>query len=94
MVHFNVYPSQSYAGKYVPAIAHYIHMQNPVMTMKINLKGIALGDAYSDPESVGGSFFLSILFLKESKYPLIRWRLLLPYRPNFVKGNTVGQLTF
>ncbi|OWK06575.1 hypothetical protein Celaphus_00012088, partial [Cervus elaphus hippelaphus] len=41
----------SYAGKYVPAIAHYIHILNPVTTMKINLKGIALGDAYSDPKS-------------------------------------------
>ncbi|XP_012576512.1 PREDICTED: probable serine carboxypeptidase CPVL [Condylura cristata] len=43
---------ESYAGKYVPAIAHYIHILNPRMEMKINLKGIALGDAYSDPESI------------------------------------------
>ena len=77
MVCFNVCPSQSYAGKYVPAIAHYIHTLNPVTTMKINLKGIALGDAYSDPKSVGGSSFLSILFLKEMQSPLIRQLLLL-----------------
>lgn len=56
MVHFNIYPSQSYAGKYVPAIAHYIHMLNPILSVKINLKGIAIGDAYFDPESVGVCF--------------------------------------
>ncbi|KAI5948067.1 putative serine carboxypeptidase CPVL [Manis javanica] len=43
---------ESYAGKYVPAIAHYIRVLNPVMSMKISLKGIAIGDAYSDPESL------------------------------------------
>ena len=64
MVHFNTRPSQSYAGKYVPALAHYIHTLNPVMTTKINLKGVAIGDAYSDPESVGVSFFFSVLSLK------------------------------
>ncbi|XP_022440029.1 probable serine carboxypeptidase CPVL [Delphinapterus leucas] len=64
---------ESYAGKYVPAIAHYIHMLNPVMTMKINLKGIALGDAYSDPESIiqGYAPFLfqiGLLDEKQRKY--------------------------
>ncbi|XP_051007559.1 probable serine carboxypeptidase CPVL isoform X2 [Acomys russatus] len=43
---------ESYAGKYVPAIAHYIHSLNPVRPFKIHLKGIAIGDAYSDPESI------------------------------------------
>ncbi|XP_012496131.1 PREDICTED: probable serine carboxypeptidase CPVL [Propithecus coquereli] len=43
---------ESYAGKYVPAIAHYIHTLNPPTRLKINLKGIAIGDAYSDPESI------------------------------------------
>ncbi|XP_049637842.1 probable serine carboxypeptidase CPVL [Suncus etruscus] len=43
---------ESYAGKYVPAIAHYIHILNPSSKMQINLKGIAIGDAYSDPESI------------------------------------------
>ncbi|XP_016077741.1 PREDICTED: probable serine carboxypeptidase CPVL [Miniopterus natalensis] len=47
---------ESYAGKYVPAIAHYIHTINPVLTVKINLKGIAMGDAYSDPESIIGGY--------------------------------------
>lgn len=57
--HFNICSSQSYAGKYVPAIAHYIHSLNPVREFKIRLEGIAIGDAYSDPESVGDPPFLS-----------------------------------
>ncbi|XP_058383579.1 probable serine carboxypeptidase CPVL [Diceros bicornis minor] len=64
---------ESYAGKYVPAIAHYIHMLNPVMTMKINLKGIAIGDAYSDPESIIGGYAaflyqIGLLDEKQRKY--------------------------
>ncbi|XP_069853330.1 probable serine carboxypeptidase CPVL [Dipodomys merriami] len=47
---------ESYAGKYVPAIAHYIHTRNSEKKLKINLKGIALGDAYSDPESIIGGY--------------------------------------
>ncbi|KAM4873798.1 putative serine carboxypeptidase CPVL [Thomomys bottae] len=47
---------ESYAGKYVPAIAHYIHSRNPKTKLKINLKGIALGDAYSDPETIIGGY--------------------------------------
>ncbi|XP_075811448.1 putative serine carboxypeptidase CPVL isoform X2 [Microtus pennsylvanicus] len=43
---------ESYAGKYVPAIAHYIHTLNPSKVFKIQLEGIAIGDAYSDPESI------------------------------------------
>ena len=44
---------QSYAGKYVPAIGYKIHtenMNNPAV--KINLKGLATGDGWSDPENV------------------------------------------
>ncbi|XP_077712504.1 putative serine carboxypeptidase CPVL isoform X1 [Canis aureus] len=66
---------ESYAGKYVPALAHYIHIlnPNPMMSMKINLKGIALGDAYSDPESIieGYATFLyqiGLLDEKQRKY--------------------------
>ncbi|XP_055467850.1 probable serine carboxypeptidase CPVL [Psammomys obesus] len=47
---------ESYAGKYVPAIAHYIHSFNPLRLFKIRLKGIAIGDAYSDPESIIGGY--------------------------------------
>ena len=41
---------QSYAGKYIPAIAHMIH-EEP-FPKKIYLRGIAIGDGYSDPETV------------------------------------------
>lgn len=64
---------ESYAGKYVPAIAHYIHVLNPISEMKINLKGIAIGDPYSDPESIikGYATFLyhvGLLDEKQRKY--------------------------
>nr|XP_003935214.2 probable serine carboxypeptidase CPVL [Saimiri boliviensis boliviensis] len=47
---------ESYAGKYVSAIAHLIHSLNPVRELKINLKGIAIGDGYFDPESLIGGY--------------------------------------
>lgn len=43
---------QSYAGKYVPAISYYIHKNNPAAKVKINLKGMAIGDGLCDPELV------------------------------------------
>lgn len=44
---------QSYAGKYVPAIGYYIHKHNPIAKVKINFKGVAIGDGLCDPELVG-----------------------------------------
>ncbi len=49
----NSFCTQSYAGKYVPAIGYKIHtenMNNPAV--KINLKGLAIGDGLCDPENV------------------------------------------
>ncbi|XP_063465779.1 probable serine carboxypeptidase CPVL isoform X1 [Symphalangus syndactylus] len=71
--HFNICLSQSYAGKYVPAIAHLIHSLNPVREVKINLKGIAIGDGYSDPESIIGGYAeflyqIGLLDEKQKKY--------------------------
>lgn len=43
---------QSYAGKYVPAIGYYIHKNNPSAKVKINFKGVAIGDGLCDPELV------------------------------------------
>ncbi|XP_055916994.1 venom serine carboxypeptidase-like [Eupeodes corollae] len=42
---------ESFAGKYIPAIADVIYEQNgiPQNYLKINLKGLALGNAFSDP---------------------------------------------
>ncbi|XP_024124233.1 probable serine carboxypeptidase CPVL [Oryzias melastigma] len=41
---------ESYAGKYVPAISYYIHKNNPTAKVKINFKGMAIGDGLCDPE--------------------------------------------
>ncbi|KAL1457499.1 hypothetical protein WDU94_007722 [Cyamophila willieti] len=40
---------ESYAGKYVPALAYTIHINNLVAKTKINLKGIAIGNGLCDP---------------------------------------------
>lgn len=40
---------ESYAGKYVPAFAYTIHKKNPAAELKVNLKGIAIGDGWTDP---------------------------------------------
>ncbi|KAF5282414.1 hypothetical protein FQR65_LT14308 [Abscondita terminalis] len=42
---------ESYAGKYVPVISHYIMKQNPGAPQKINLKGLAIGNGRCDPEN-------------------------------------------
>lgn len=41
---------ESYAGKYVPAIAYTIYKNNPAAKLKINLQGISIGNGLSDPE--------------------------------------------
>lgn len=40
---------ESYAGKYVPALSYAIHKNNPTAKLKINLKGLAIGNGLSDP---------------------------------------------
>lgn len=40
---------ESYAGMYVPSIAHHIHKQNKKGREKMNLAGIALGNGWIDP---------------------------------------------
>nr|CAI5831221.1 unnamed protein product [Callosobruchus analis] len=40
---------ESYGGKYVPALAYTIHKKNYNAKEKINLKGIAIGNGYTDP---------------------------------------------
>lgn len=41
---------ESYAGKYIPAISHEILQKNPTAVLKINLKGVAIGNGLTDPE--------------------------------------------
>nr|XP_022917735.1 venom serine carboxypeptidase [Onthophagus taurus] len=40
---------ESYAGKYVPAVSYTIHKNNPSAKLKINLKGLAIGNGLCDP---------------------------------------------
>uniref|UniRef100_A0A8C4TK92 Probable serine carboxypeptidase CPVL n=1 Tax=Erpetoichthys calabaricus TaxID=27687 RepID=A0A8C4TK92_ERPCA len=47
---------ESYAGKYIPAIGYYIHQNNPSAKIKINFKGIAIGDGLCDPEMMLGGY--------------------------------------
>lgn len=64
---------ESYAGKYVPAIAHKIHLDNQVKRNMdggidvINLKGIAIGDGLCDPETMTnyGDFLFGIGLIDE-----------------------------
>uniref|UniRef100_A0A6P7H2Q0 Carboxypeptidase n=1 Tax=Diabrotica virgifera virgifera TaxID=50390 RepID=A0A6P7H2Q0_DIAVI len=41
---------ESYGGKYVPAISYTIHKNNPDANLKINLKGLAIGNGLINPE--------------------------------------------
>uniref|UniRef100_A0A0A9XJC2 Carboxypeptidase n=2 Tax=Lygus hesperus TaxID=30085 RepID=A0A0A9XJC2_LYGHE len=41
---------ESYAGKYIPALAYTIHNNNPTASLKIKLKGMAIGNGVIDPE--------------------------------------------
>ncbi|BES90578.1 Carboxypeptidase [Nesidiocoris tenuis] len=43
---------ESYAGKYIPALAHTIHVNNPSADLKINLVGFAIGDGWIDPRNM------------------------------------------
>nr|XP_015212615.1 PREDICTED: probable serine carboxypeptidase CPVL isoform X2 [Lepisosteus oculatus] len=47
---------ESYAGKYVPAIGYYIHTHNPSAKVKINFKGVMIGDGLCDPEMMLGGY--------------------------------------
>jgi len=49
---------ESYAGKYIPYVSHYIWQQNKKLTspIKINLQGLAMGDGWVQPYYQTGSF--------------------------------------
>ncbi|XP_066600490.1 venom serine carboxypeptidase [Prorops nasuta] len=42
---------ESYGGKYVPAVSHAIKDYNIKATKKINLKGLSIGNGWTDPEN-------------------------------------------
>lgn len=43
---------ESYAGKYVPAVAYEVYKTNPTSEFPINLKGLFIGNGFSDPENM------------------------------------------
>ncbi|KAF5282412.1 hypothetical protein FQR65_LT14306 [Abscondita terminalis] len=58
---------ESHAGKYAPAISYHIMKQNPTAQLKINLKGLAIGNGFCDPENqLGFSEYLYHLGLIDS----------------------------
>lgn len=58
---------ESYAGKYVPALTYTIHKKNPTAELKINLKGMAIGDGLCDPVTMTdyGDFLYNIGLIDE-----------------------------
>lgn len=60
---------ESYAGKYVPAISYKIHMENPTAKLKINFRGMAIGDGLCDPESMMNQYagFMYSIGMLDSK---------------------------
>ncbi|XP_076326712.1 putative serine carboxypeptidase CPVL [Tachypleus tridentatus] len=63
---------ESYAGKYVPAIAYKIHSEGS--ESRINLKGIAIGDGLCDPETMldYGDFLYQIGLVDERQADYVR----------------------
>lgn len=43
---------ESYAGKYIPALGYLISKRNENAELKINLQGLALGNAFTDPPNM------------------------------------------
>ena len=46
----------------MPAISYKIHQANPSATLKINMKGVAIGDGLCDPVNVCVSCLLYSLY--------------------------------
>ncbi|XP_057669453.1 venom serine carboxypeptidase-like [Diorhabda carinulata] len=63
---------ESYGGKYAPAIAYTIHKNNPQAKLKINLRGITIGNGFCDPEhQINYGDYLYQLGLIDSNYQQI-----------------------
>ncbi|KAE8573640.1 venom serine carboxypeptidase [Halyomorpha halys] len=65
---------ESYAGKYVPAVSFAIHTANQNSTRQINLKGLAIGDGWTDPENmlVYGDYLYEIGLIDENARDVFR----------------------
>ncbi|KAG8328460.1 hypothetical protein J6590_001132 [Homalodisca vitripennis] len=58
---------ESYAGMYIPAIAHEIDIQNPTALVKINLTGIIMGNPEIDMRCIYTANYLYELGIIDSK---------------------------
>ena len=62
---------ESYAGKYVPGITYKIHMENlnPSVKVRINLKGMTIGDGICDPinQYDYGNFLYQVGFIDQNE---------------------------
>ncbi|XP_050304830.1 venom serine carboxypeptidase-like [Anthonomus grandis grandis] len=59
---------ESYGGKYVPAIGYTIMKKNPLADLKINLKGLLIGNGLVDPEhqiAEYGDYLYNLGFIDE-----------------------------
>lgn len=65
---------ESYAGKYIPAFAYTIHKKNPAADLKINLKGMAIGDGLTDPinQFVYSQYIYEIGLIDEEQAKIIK----------------------
>lgn len=74
---------ESYAGKYVPAIGYTILQNNPTASLKINLKGLAIGNGLSDPVNQGnyGDYLYQLGFVDVKTRDLLHkyWALVKQY---------------
>ena len=84
---------ESYAGKYVPALAYKIHDLNPKSMQKINLKGIAIGDGLCDPVTMTdyGDFLYNIGLLDELDRDY--FKKIAELQVNFIKKGEFLQVT-
>ncbi|XP_041977441.1 uncharacterized protein LOC121731840 [Aricia agestis] len=82
---------ESYAGKYVPALAMEIHKHNNTSELHVNLKGLMLGNAYVDPEMIARisrSFYYFGLLDKEQLG--IVEPLLSKFRQDIANNDSIG----
>lgn len=65
---------ESYAGKYIPAVARKILRKNPTANLKINLQGVAIGNGLSDPEHqlIYGDRLFELGFIDESTLKIFK----------------------
>jgi len=79
---------ESFAGHYVPAVSYVIHLNNPGAKVKINLKGLAIGNGLVDPlNQLFYSEYLYQLGFFDGNFIQLYYDTILP--PHFSHTNTI-----